>query len=203
MYVPYTYKQIARDSSDAVPLSLVKSHLRITGENSCEDELIRTYIDTAILCFEALTKRVLITTTFKTYRDIWERSYELRKSPFQSVESVQYYDTDNVLQTLDSSNYYTTDESGYSQLIFNNDASLPTLKDRKQAIEITFKAGYGDSVDNVPTDVKTALLQHVAQMYDNRGDCEGDCCENLLPPTAKMIYNKYRLMQIAIYENRC
>lgn len=201
-YKPYSYKEIARDSSEAIPLSLVKEHIRLSHDNTCEDELIRTYIATARLCFEAFTRRTLITTTYRTYRDIWENGYELRRSPLQSVESVKYYDTDNVLQTLDSSNYYVTDEADYSRLIFNDDAVFPTLKNREQAIQIEFKAGYGDTMADIPADIRVALLQHIANMYENRGDCEGDFCENLLPSTARLIYSKYKIMEIAIYCNR-
>jgi len=201
-YKPYTYKEISRDSSDAIPLSLVKEHLRISHDNSCEDELIRTYIATARMCFEAFTWRTLITTTFRTYRDIWERGYEIRRSPLQSIESVKYYDTDNVLQTLDSSNYYITNETDYSRLIFNDDAVLPSLKGREQAIQIEFKAGYGDTMADIPADIQTALLQHVASMYENRGDCEGDFCNNLLPATARLIYSKYRIIEMVTYFNR-
>jgi len=201
-YKPYSYKEISRDSSEAIPLALVKEHIRASQDNSTEDELIRSYMATARLCFEGFTRRTLITTTYKTYRDIWQSGYEIRRSPLQTIESVKYYDTDNVLQTLDSSNYYITNETDYSRLIFNNDAVLPSLKNREQAIEITFKAGYGDAMEDIPYDIRVALLQHIASMYENRGDCIDSVCSNLLPATASMIYSKYKIIEMVTYFNR-
>jgi len=201
-YKAYTYKEIARDTSEGVSLSMVKTYLRITQDNTCEDELLNNLISTARQCFEGFTRRTLIETTFKTYRDIWESIYELRRSPLVSITSVQYYDVDNVLQTVDSANYYNTDEEFYSKLIFNNNFDFPTLYEREQAVLITFKAGYADTIDKVPAKIKTALLEHIMAMYENRGDCEGVFCQNLLPNTAKMVYNQYKIEEIGIYCNR-
>ncbi len=192
----FNYKLI--DAVDALPLTVAEVKLYLRVSNTADDALIEELIETASLCCESYTRRVLITKTFRTYRDCWLRPYiELRKSPLQSIESVKYYDTENVLQTLDASNYYTTDEPDYySKILYTQDATLPSLYKRLQAIEIEFKAGYGDTADDIPADLKLAMKQHIAMMYENRGDCADATCSNMLPATAKNIYNKYKIQEI-------
>ena len=96
----YTYTQTAKVDALAVSLAEVKLWLDVTV--STDDALITSLIKTAEKCFEDYTGRILITTTFKTFRDFWGAGYELMKSPLQSLSSVKYYDEDNNLQTLDS-----------------------------------------------------------------------------------------------------
>ena len=61
----------------------------------------------------------------------------------------------------------------------------------RAAVEIIYKAGYGDTGSNVPQPIKTAILIHVASMYEQRGQCD-DAMD--LPPGAKQLLNQYRIV---------
>lgn len=178
---------------------------------------------------EAHTKRDFIT---KTYKALFENFYycdyysypnaytsyppsyytynyqiEIRKSQLQSVASFEYYDEDDVLQTFSSSNYYVSNDNDFSYLTLKKNKSWPTdiNQFRPQPVEITFTAGYGDYPSDIPADLRGAILQHVARVFTNRGDClagnQSACsCSSAmnLPPETMMIYNAYKIYDMVI-----
>jgi hypothetical protein len=83
----------------------------------------------------------MMTQVWKLYLDSSEvREYiELNKSPLISVDSVQYYDAENALQTLNA-NQYERDIVGDPCRI--RVPSWPTVYDRMNAVCITFTCGY-------------------------------------------------------------
>ena len=100
---------------------------------------------------------------------------------------------DDVLTTIDSSIYYFTDNNEYSSILVKDGQSWATDADnRKQAIKITFVSGYGATADDVPQGIKTAMLAHIANMYENRGDCS-DCDIAFKNSKAASLYSPYRL----------
>lgn len=193
-----------------LPLSLaeVKKYLRIDPQNNLEDDLINFLIITVTKFAEGYTRRDFIVKKYLTYRDSFDFGFianyplTLRKSKFQSLVSFQYL-VNNVFVNVPAV-YYITDEYDYSRIYLINNQDWPTNVDtRQQAIQIIFMAGYGTTPDSVPIDLRLALMQHIAQLYENRGDCSSgdnsssacDCAGNL-PSSAKMIYNQYRIRNI-------
>ena len=117
---------------------------------------------------------------------------EIRKSKLQSITSIEYY-KDDVLTTVDSSIYYFTDESDYSTINLKATEAWPNDADnRKQAIKITFVSGYGATAADVPQGIKSAMLAHIANMYENRGDCI-DCDTAFKNSKSSSLYAPYRL----------
>jgi uncharacterized phiE125 gp8 family phage protein len=186
-----------------LPLTLeeVEEHLRISVDS--EDDYLTFLIETVRDYFECYTNRTLINTTYKAYLDDFPSSiyyYDccdgilIRKSKVSSISSIKYL-SDNVLTTWDSSNYYFTDVNSYPKVYLVNGSTYPTVDVRKQAIEIIFIAGYGATETSIPSDIKMALLNHIALLYENRGDCVADgTCE--LSCISKSVYNKYRIHPI-------
>lgn len=188
---PIDYSLVTGTSTLAVSLTNVKEWLKIPSSLTVDNNLITALILAATGYFEKITGRDLIIKTYKTYLDDFpcidglnyytgisslapqyhDNGIVLRKSKLQSITSIQYY-KNGVLTTWDSSNYYITDLSDYSAIYLVAGKEFPTDVDiRKQAIIITFVAGYGSSDASVPEDVKQALLQFIAYLYENRGDC--------------------------------
>lgn len=174
-----------------VSLSDVKTWLKIPNSLTVDDNLITALIKSSAGIFEKITGRDLINKTYRTSLDSFpcvdglsyysgvsslapqyhDNGIIIRKSKLQSITSIQYY-KDGVLTTWASSNYYITDLPDYSAIYLVADKEFPNDVDvRKQAVVITFVAGYGSSDASVPEDVKQALLQFIAYLYENRGDC--------------------------------
>lgn len=187
-------------AGSVLPVSLenTKAWLKIPSTLVSDDALITALIKAATGYFEKITGRDLITKTYKTYLDAFpvvdnlyyyqgvspllpqytDNGIYLLKSVLQSVTSIKYY-VDGVEATWASSNYYTTNSSDYSAIYLGQDKNFPTDVDfRRQAITITFTAGYGASDASVPEDVQQALLRFISYLYDNRGDCSDHAKNN-------------------------
>lgn len=205
----YSYEKIS--GSVLIPISFydaIKNYLKIDPSVTVDDDLIISMTATAIEFIERYTSRTIFTTEFRTWRNEFPcgcNAYiELRRSPFQIVNSFQYIDTDNITQTIDASVYYTTQETDYSKILLNPSQSYPTDKICKlQSIIIEFTAGYGDTVDNIPPELLLAIYQIVAKLYDNRGDCADStsarscaCADMLIKGTLKMLLDPYRIMRL-------
>jgi uncharacterized phiE125 gp8 family phage protein len=101
--------------------------------------------------------------------------------------------------------YFLTSSDTYPRLSLKSGQAWPTDEDdREQAVKITFVDGYGDAETDVPDDLREALLQHLAAMYANRGDCnEGRVggallagAQKFLPIDAQLIYDLRRIRSI-------
>jgi uncharacterized phiE125 gp8 family phage protein len=181
---------------EPVTLSDVYKHLRLDTEGSPEthpdDTRLTRHIEAARRHVETMTRRALIEQTLRlsmpmfpfttdawfisTSRNTLTRRIQLHRPPFVSVTSVQYYDGDNALQTLATSDYYVTDEQ-VPELRFVSAFSTPTVYDRPDAVRVTYRVGYTpegsppttqeEYAGNVPAGLKDAILIGVQLLYDD------------------------------------
>lgn len=163
--------------SPALDLGEVKDYLKISDNDS--DSKIINLISAVTDYAEKATGRDLINKTYKGYLNCFPLeafsypycpSIEIRKSKLQSITSIQYY-LDGVLTTWASTDYYLTDSSSYATINLVDGKSYPATDTRKQAVVVTFVAGYGDDECDIPSGLKQAMLSQIAALYDNAGDC--------------------------------
>src|SRR5690606_2147840 len=100
--------------------------------------------------------------------DAFPPELELRVCPVQSVESVKYYDTAGVQQTLDSSDYLVDIASEPGRIVPVPDTSWPETQRRPNAVEVAFTAGYGETLSDVPAAAKQAVLLLAGNWFANR-----------------------------------
>ena len=183
------------------PLTLAETKSYLKDPPDADDILVTCLIETVTEYAELYMKRDLITRTYKTFRDDFSDCLELRRSPSQSVTSVKYF-LDSVLTTVSTDIYFLTQETAFSKLALKLNQVWPTDEDNiEQAVEIIFKSGFGDTETTIPEDIRTALLQHVAALYENRGDCSCDfadtnATQKLLPLGARLIYDMRKIRDI-------
>ncbi len=165
-------------NSDKKPLKLeeVKDFLKISDSSS--DIHLALLIDTVTKLAEQITGRDLLNKTYKGYLDCFPRDsvgIQIQKSKLQSITSIKFL-VSGVLTAFDSSNFYITDKQEYAEIWLFDQKFFPTNADvnRKQAIEITFVAGYGADSCDIPPSLKTAMLAHINILNENRGDCEDE-----------------------------
>lgn len=101
------------------------------------------------------------------------RAVRLYRPPVILVESVQYFDADNTLQTVSAASYYATDEQ-VPELRFVSSFSAPTVYDRPDAVRVTYVAGYigvgspastqAEAAEHVPAELKEAVLVGVQML---------------------------------------
>ncbi len=215
----YTYRVDSTTDIDAAALDLVKSALRVS--TTTDDALITLYINAAMESFEDYTGRTLLTKTFTTFRDFFPQlianegyyqaglynqtsypgneSFLLQQSPVQSVTSVVYDDTTAGETTVATSVYYLSEQADYSEVLTQIDQVWPyeVLVQQQQSIRIAFVAGYADLFTDLPAEIQVAIMNYVAFLYENRGDCSscGSSGEGL-PLATKDAFRAYRILKL-------
>ena len=196
MYI-YDYTVATQPTELAVTLTDVKTHLRISLLDVSQDSYLTFLIKAATLVAEKITKRILITKEFTTYRNELFPLIQLRQSKFQSLTSFKYLSNGSYL-SINSALFTTFISSDYSTIVLNDNSEYPDADNSYHAAQIIFKAGYGIDNTYIPSDLKMALLNHIAYLYENRGDCDMDVTNddvimNATPNTSKMVYLLYKI----------
>ena len=168
---------VTAPDSPIVELVDLKKHLRV--EHDEENDLILALEKAAVQHIDG--------------RDGWlgrcvaQQSWELRLAdfpacgsirlplpPLVSVESVQYYDSNNALQTLATTVYEVAGARGANPgaVVLKDGQSWPVTYDKSEAVLINFTAGF--AVNNSPADgdipapIVIAIKLLVGHWYANR-----------------------------------
>ena len=163
-----TYRIVAGASTLPVSLDDAKEQLRIT--HSSHDDLITDLIWGAVKQFE---KRANVCLSSQRWRAFLDKGYEyidLWKYPITSISSIQYYDSDNAIQTLSADDYFSNADSGsigfINRPVTVRVENIPSTYMRDDAFFITFIAGF----ELIDYDVKQALLSWVYRKYEDPND---------------------------------
>ena len=125
--------------------------------------------------------RAIMTQTWQLHLDSFPcRQIKLPFPPLQSVSSISYVDTDGAPQTYSSSLYevVTAAEPGLVQPIYGG--SWPATRVQKNAVTITYVAGYADAA-SVPPQLQSYILAMVEHYWRNRGAVVVGTIVNELP----------------------
>ncbi len=134
-------KLITPSTLESVTLQDAKAHLKVTGTD--EDTLIRKYLNAAINRVENARQSAIMSSEWEIYLKTWQSNVNLQKHPVTAINSVKYYDEDNVLQTVSSSDYRLQDFKVPCRLEFDStNFDSPSTYDREYPIVINFQAGY-------------------------------------------------------------
>lgn len=200
----FTYKVIVPPVNLPFSLETLKTHLKITDPDFPDDDYLISIIRAVGLFCEKYTKRTLINTGFRTFRDnFYSYQFILRRSRIQTLDRFEYL-VDGVLTPVDPDIFYVTDENDFSRIILLEDNCWPTNGDwRDQSVEIDFTAGYGPDEDDIPDDLLFGMLNHAADIYVNRGDCNNgtlisQSCQSCLSKHTAQIYELYRILDISL-----
>lgn len=153
------------------PISLTEAKAYLKVDTTADNDFITGLIQAAREEVETYTSKRLVTQTIVEYFECFPRStwFILAASPVQSVTSIQYYDTDNVLQTMSSGDYLLDGNSTPARIGLDLDATWPSTASRLKAVTVTYVAGYGNAAA-VPLRIKEAMYLIIADWYDNRTD---------------------------------
>lgn len=203
-------------AEEPVTLEELRAHLK--ADSTDDDTLITSLGVAARESVESFTRRAFITQTLLlTRRSFYSKdaarrcadgefagrqrgsaplSIELPRPELIDVASVEYYDEDNVLRTLDEDMYHVvTDEvGGRIELAYGE--TWPTTYPRPDAVRVTYDVGYGAAAD-VPQALKLAILQTVTDWYELRGSLAVGTIVNKLPTHLETLLWQYRVMNFS------
>lgn len=187
------YKQIAKANSDIITLDDLKLYLKIDQDE--EDDILTVMLNAAIKTAEKLTNIDLLETTYENYRDTLNGDLTLRRGKFNSLSKIELL-VDGVYEEVDAADYEVIDNEVFGEVVDNGITDNSDISHK--AVKITFKTGFSATGSLVPDDLRTAIMQHVASMYENRGDFDTADAMHLLPLTAKLIYQNNLVIDISI-----
>jgi uncharacterized phiE125 gp8 family phage protein len=87
-------------------------------------------------------------------------------APVSAIDEVTYLDTDGVEQTLASSVYAL--DSGRNEIYLADGEEWPETQEIRDSVTVRFTAGYGADPEDIPADIRQAMLFLVAHWYENR-----------------------------------
>ena len=193
------------------PISRIEAREHLRLDDDIDDSQVRAYITAARLWAEKFTGRTFINTTFRqnldgytaNYEPYWEgmktgpsqvvysNCLELAASPASSVTHIKYYDDADTESTWAASNYYVDKVGDVGKIHLRDGGTYPSDLRASNAIQITFVAGYGASPNDVPEPIRTAILQVMTYLYENRGDTD----EVKVPQIIAALLNPYKVMR--------
>lgn len=179
------------------PLTLeeVKLHCRVDYDD--DDQLLTSLISAARRRAENYMGRALITQTLQWAFDWSEVKADwifLPTPNVQSVSSLQYYNSNEVLTTESDSTYRavnTSDSQNKCFLELTSGSVWPSTSTRAFPFLLTYVCGFGADAASIPEDIKVGMLMEIGTWYENR--------ENLSPTSlsevragSRSLYNHWR-----------
>lgn len=164
--VSYTVNIKTGTQPDVVNVIEAKAHLNIT--HSYQDDLIQTYINTAIAEAENYTTRSLKNYEVEIKTGQFQNGLVLQYGPVKAKPVITYLDASKAPQTLDATAYELMTINGEPTLIYLDESTLPSIYSQLNAVTITYDTGYATNA--VPVEFKQFVKLLVGTMYDNRTD---------------------------------
>ena len=184
------WKVTTEPDIEPITIDEIKEFARIDGTE--EDTLISGFIVAARMNCEAFLGRALIEQTITMKMDFWAGEViKLPRPPLISITAVETLDESDMATEYSSDNYYIITESIPGQLVIKRGVTFPFNSDRDHGgYQIRFKAGYGDSRNDVPKAIREGLKLWATDIYENR------VVRSEPPPEAKSQLNFFRVIKI-------
>lgn len=159
-------------TDEPVMLEYARKHLVVDIDDDETDAEIMRVVASARRWTENYLNRALMTQTWDLYLDEFpnEDYIELPFPPLQSVTWVKYKAASTGVLTVMAAADYVVDivsEPGRVALAYGE--SWESTYDEIQAVQVRFVCGYGLGED-VPEDIRQAIMMKAASMYEHRGD---------------------------------
>lgn len=165
------YLIAAPDNDDVLTLADAKQYLRVTFDD--DDTQIADHIVAAIQNIDGrdgwLGRAIGVQIwelRLPEFCDRGDREIKVPLPPLISIDSVKYYDANDVQQTLSADDYEVVGVGGFgkARLVLKSGKAWPGLGKRAENVVVQFTAGY----EHVPRPILMALKRQVASMYEYR-----------------------------------
>jgi uncharacterized phiE125 gp8 family phage protein len=166
--------EVGAPPSAALPIRAFAEHLRLgTGfaDDGSEDAVLELYLRSAMAAIESRIGRALLARSFSWSVTRWreDASQGLPIGPIQSVDAVTLVGADGVERPVDPDSWSVLRDSQRPRIVGRFGRSLPGIP-RSGHAEIRFTAGFGDSWEDVPPDLRQAVFLLAAHYYEHRAE---------------------------------
>lgn len=185
--------------------SEVKIHCRIDLASTLENARLLGLVKSARGFCEQVTQRQLITASWLWILGCWslrpDGALHIPFPPLQAVTKIEYYDTSDAKVELPTAAYVVETpagpRAGKGRVYLKPGYSWPALSSRPGAVEVSFRAGYGDTADKVPETLKSAMLLLIGELYERREDAVVGTISGPAAVSAERLMWPYRVMDVA------
>jgi uncharacterized phiE125 gp8 family phage protein len=170
-----------------------KSFLRV--EYGDDDAIITALIAAARGHVEALTRRALLTQSWRFVLDRWpvDGRLSLRMGPLRSVIAARVFDAANNAHSIDVATFVV---DAAANIIASPCWSLPLPGRFTAGIELDLQLGYGGNASDVPDALRHAIRMLVAHWYENRGLAAIGANVAMLPAGIAALVAPYRVLSL-------
>lgn len=160
---------VTSEQPEIEPVTLAEAKLHARVSTNADDDLFNIYIKSIRKYVERYCNISIITqekTIWFNYGDFNMNTYAIRLpvSPIQTIDSYTTY-TDLDEASLVATSYYSLSNN---RLLLNNTYYWPYNLRRIDGYKVVATVGFGDTPEDVPEDIKQAILMLVAHSYQNR-----------------------------------
>jgi uncharacterized phiE125 gp8 family phage protein len=156
------------------PITLDQAKLRLRISDNAQDSRLVHLIRVARQRVERETGQALLSQTWLERRDAWDgdgrmlafsTQFRLLKPPLMALEALTVYDVDDTPTVIDPSGFFIDTLAEPGRIALKPDTAWPQPGRAVGGIEIRFRCGYGDSVDDVPAPLVEAVSKLVDAMW--------------------------------------
>lgn len=171
-------KEQAPSALNPVPIRELAAHLRLAqgfNDDGSEDALLDLYLRNATAVIERRTATALVERPYLLQTACWDRRGHLHLpvGPVTTIDSIRYIRPGSTID-LTEDDWRLEPGTRRQRLTGPSGRALRMLPHGALA-EIAFTAGYGPSWNEVPDDLRQAVILLAAHCYENReGDVELD-----------------------------
>lgn len=182
----------------ALPLRAFAEHLRLGSgfaDDGAEDAVLEVYLRAAMAAIEARLGRVLLARPFGWTVSRWreEASQGLPVAPVVSVEAIRLRDADGSETEVEAEAWSVLRDAQRPRLVGRFGRNLPRIPRGGEA-EVRFTAGYGAEWEEVPADLRQAVLLLAAHFYETRS--ESGAVSGTMPFGVLVLLEAYRATRI-------
>ncbi|MEL7097965.1 MAG: head-tail connector protein [Pseudomonadota bacterium] len=157
----------------ALPLEPFKAHLRLAtgfGTDAVQDEVLEGFLRAAIASVEARTGKVLISRTYSWSETLWRDAggATFPVAPVEAITEVERVARDGTRTVVDATSYWLEQDSQRPRLRPVG-ASLPSIPTAGSVV-VSFVAGFGADWNDLPADLRQAVLLLAAHYYEFRNE---------------------------------
>lgn len=184
--------------ADAVlPVDAFKAHLRQGtgfGEDTLQDEVLRSFLRASIAAVEARTGKVLLERDFSWTLTIWRdaTAQVLPVAPVKAITSVEMVARDGA-RTAVANDAFWLEQDQQRPRVRATGTCLPRVP-HNGSVVLTFLAGYGAVWDDVPADLRQAVLLLASHYYEFRN--ETSLSDGCMPFGVASLIERYKVMRI-------
>jgi uncharacterized phiE125 gp8 family phage protein len=152
------------------PVTVEELRLHSVIDDDAADSYLESLLASATQRAETITGRQLTTATYYWTLDRFAPVLYVPRPPLQSVEAITYATTAALMGTVDESYYSVAASDDPGRITLAYGCSWPWVYPRPGAVCIEFVAGYGDTADDVPADIRHAIRLLAGWWYEQRED---------------------------------